>query len=66
MLDETITGETMVLCYQQNQKQTKISLLQNQIFTSNLGQLLCNALVQQHFHHTCSTWYLKLTQKLKN
>ena len=28
--------------------------------------LLCNALIQSHFDHASSAWYLNLTEKMKN
>ena len=37
-----------------------------QFLTSNLRLLLCNALIQPHFHYACTAWYANLCKKLKN
>ena len=34
--------------------------------TPALRRLLCNALIQPHFHYACSAWYPNLTKKLKH
>ena len=31
-----------------------------------LRRLLCNALIQPHFHYACCAWYPNLTKKLKH
>ena len=45
----------------------KLKLLyrKNRFLTPKLQQLLCNAIIQQHFDYACSAWYPNLTQKLK-
>ena len=37
-----------------------------QFLTTNLRLLLCNALIQPHFHYACTAWYANLCKKLKN
>ena len=38
----------------------------NKYLISNLGRLLCNALIQPHFNYACSAWYPNHSKKLKN
>ena len=66
MLDETMSGETMVLSVI-NKINNKLKFLyrKNRFITSTLRRLLCNALIQAHFDDTCSAWYPNLTKKLK-
>ena len=35
----------------------------NKYLTSTLGRLLCNALIQPHFHYACSAWHPNLSKK---
>ena len=45
----------------------KLKLLyrKNRFLTPKLQQLLCNAIIQQHFDCACSAWYPSLNQKRK-
>ena len=66
ILDETMPGESMALktIKEVNQK-LKFLYWKNQFLTPELRRLLCNAIIQLHFHYACSAWYPNLTQKLK-
>ena len=66
LLDETLSGETIVLSVI-NKIDSKLTFLyrKNRFLTPTVGRLL-NALIQPHFDYACSAWYPNLTQKLKN
>ena len=67
MLDEAMSGETMVLSVI-NKINNKLKFLyrKNRFLTPTLRRLLCNAQIQPHFDYACSAWYPNLTKKLKN
>ena len=67
LMDETMTGEVMVLnvIHKINNK-LKFLNCKNVLLTPKLRCLLCNALIQPHFDYACSTWYPDLTKKLKH
>ena len=46
-----------------NQK-LKFLYRRNRYLTLALLCLLCNAIIQPHFHYACSAWHTNLTQKL--
>ena len=37
----------------------------NKFLTPELRKMLCNALIQLHFHYACKVWYQNLTEKTK-
>ena len=67
MLDETMSGETIALSViTKINKNLKFVYQKNRFLTPTLRRLLCNALIEPHFHYACSAWYPNLTKKLKN
>ena len=66
MLDETMSGETVALSVI-NKINNKLKFLyhKNRFLTPTLRRLLCNVLIQPHFHYACSAWYPNLTKKNK-
>ena len=67
MLDETMSGETMIRSAI-NKISNKLEFLyrKNRFSTPTLRGLLCNALIQPHFDYACSAWYPNLTKELQN
>ena len=67
MLDETMSGETMLLSViNKVNNKLKFPYQKNRFLTLILRRLLCNALIQPHFDYACSPWYPNLTKKLRN
>ena len=66
MLDETMSGETVALSVI-NKMSNKLKFLyhKNRFLTPTQIRLLCNVLIQPHFHYACSAWYPNLTKKIK-
>ena len=55
MLDEIMSGETMVLSVINNiNNKLKFLYRRNKFLTRTLRRLLCNALIQPHFDYACS------------
>ena len=67
LMDETMSGEAMAL-YVIHKINNKIKFLygKNDFLIPTLRRLLCNAIIQPHFYHACSTWYPNLLKKLKH
>ena len=67
LLDETMSGEAMVLNIVHKIK-NKLRFLyrKNSFLTPALRRLLCNALMQPHFDYACSASYQSLTKNLKH
>ena len=65
-LDENLSGETMALKVTSKIKCRLRFLYRKNIFLSQLLRtLLCNPLIQPHFHYACSAWYLNLKSRLQ-
>ena len=65
--NETISGESMALKVINNiNSRLRFLHRKNKFLTPALRRLLCNALIQPHFHYASSVWYPKLTQKMKS
>ena len=66
ILDETLYGEPMAL-KASNKINGKLKFLyrKNKFLTPTLCRMLCNAIIQPHFHYACSAWYPNLNEKLK-
>ena len=64
MLDETMSGETMLLSVI-NKINNKLKFLyqKSRFLTPTLRRLLCNPLIEPHFDYT---WYSNLTKNFKN
>ena len=66
LLDETMSAESMALkTTKKIDQKLKFLYRKNRFLTPELRQLSCNAIIQPHFDHACSTWYPNLKQKLK-
>ena len=67
ILDETMSGESMVLKVT-NKTNSRLKFLhrKNKILTPTLRRLLCNALIEPHFDYASSAWYPNLTHIFKN
>ena len=67
VLDETMSGETMVLrVIEKINSRLKFLYRKNRFLDFPLRRLLCNALIQPHFDYVCTAWYPQLTKKLKD
>ena len=66
MLDEAMSGKTMALSVI-SKITNKLTFIhrKNRFSTPNLRRLVCNALIQSHFHDVCSAWYPNLTTKIE-
>ena len=67
MLDETMSGEAMVLSVV-NKINNKLKFIywKKRSLTPTPRRLLCNALIQPHFDYGCFVWYPNLTKNMKN
>ena len=67
ILDETMSGESMVLKVT-NKANSRLKFLhrKNKFLTPTLRRLLCNALIEPHFDYASSAWYPNLTHIFKN
>ena len=67
MLDETMSGETMVLrVIEKINPRLKFLYRNNRFLDVPFCRLLCNALIKPHFDDTCTEWYRNFTKKLKD
>ena len=65
ILDETMSGESMVLKVINKINSTpKFLHRKNKFLTPALRRLLCNALIQPQLDYASSAWYPNLTQKM--
>ena len=65
-LDETLSGESMVLnVIHKITTRLKFLYRKNDFLNQSLRRLLCNALIQPHFDYACSAWYPFLSKKYK-
>ena len=64
--NESMSGEPMALKVV-NKINVKLKFLywKNKFLTPELCRMLCNALIQPHFHYACTAWYPNLTEKTK-
>ena len=64
--DETMSGEAAALrVIEKANSRLKFLCRKNWLLDVPLFRLLCNALIQPHFHYVCTAWYPNLTDKLK-
>ena len=67
ILDETMSVEPMAYKTIKNiTSRPNYLFRKKQYLTPRLRQLLCNALIQPHFDHACTSWYPNRNKKLKN
>ena len=65
LLDETLSGESMVLKVI-NKINSRLRFLYKKTGSClSLHKLLCNCLMQPHFDYACSAWYPNLNKRLK-
>ena len=67
LLNETMSGEAMALIVvNKNNNKLKFFSLKNSFLTPAMRCLVCNALVQPHFHYACSVSCPNIREKLKH
>ena len=66
VLDETLCREPMAFkALNKINEKPKFLYHKNKFLTPTLRRVLCNAIIQSHFHYACSAWYPNLNEKLE-
>ena len=66
VLDETLCREPMAFkALNKINEKLKFLYHKNKFLTPTLRRVLCNAIIQSHFHYACSAWYPNLNEKLE-
>ena len=67
LLDETLSGESMVLkVVSKINSRLRFLCSKNSFLSLSLRRLLFNSLIQPHFDYACSAWYPNLNKRLKS
>ena len=67
LLDETLSGESMVLkVVSKINSRVRFLYSKNSFLSPYLRRLLFNSLIQPHFDYACSAWYPNLNKRLKS